>query len=314
MGISTLVIVNTKARNVRSGLRWARIEAEVMRRLAPAELEIIDRPKDAEQTAWDAAVAGYGRLVVVGDLPTDANCVNGVMRLAEAHRRALKVGFLSLGRPNAWCRALAAPASVERQLEVLGAGNVLPFDVGRVDCQDARGQPVTRYFLAGAALWAPSFTSARGGTVDATLTCDGAVVYQGECHLAFAMQSPSYPGLGLISPQANPSDGALDVAWVEANGISGLAKRLLVSLLHVPAGLERRTAQELRLTTRAGPLELHVDGEPAGRLPATISAVPRALQVIVESVASRLREKQKAILEEMPGAALAGHYKRLGSG
>jgi diacylglycerol kinase family enzyme len=314
MGISTLVVVNTTARNVRSGLRWARIEAQVMRRLAPAELEIVAGPKDAEQTAWDSAIAGYGRLVVVGDLPTATGFVNGLMRLSEGHRRALRVGFLSLGRPDAWCRALAVAADVERQVEVLSAGNVLPYDVGRVDCVDAAGQPVTRYFLAGAALWTPSFPRPHGAVAAATVTCGGEVVHQGQWGLAFAMQSPYYPGLGLVSPEANPSDGALDVAWVDAAGVSGLAKRMLISLLHIPAGFTHKTAHELRLANGAGSPELHVDGSPVGRLPATISVVPRALQVIVESVASRLREKQKALLEDMPGAALAGHYKRVSRG
>jgi diacylglycerol kinase family enzyme len=281
-----------------------------MRRLAPAELEVVDSAADAEQVAWDAAMAGYGRLVAVGDLATASGFVNGVMRLSESHRRSLKFGFLSLGRPNAWCRALGIPADVQRQLDVLSAGNVLPYDVGRVECVNAGGEAVTRHFLAGAALW----PSSLGTIVEATLSSGGEIVYRGGCQLAFAMQSPHYPGMGLVSPEANPSDGALDVAWVSTDGAAALARRLAVSLLHIPVGLSRRTAHEVHWSSSEAPISVQADGLPIGQLPATISVVPRALPVIVESIGSRLREKQQAMLKEMEGTALAGHYKRSGGG
>ncbi|HEX7926456.1 MAG TPA: diacylglycerol kinase family protein [bacterium] len=310
MGISTLIVVNAEARNVRTGLRWARLEADAMRRLAPAELEIVDSPADAEQVAWNAAMAGYGRLVVVGDLATASAFVNGVMRLAESHRRNLKLGFLSLGRPDAWCRALGIPVDPQRQLDVLCAGNVLPYDAGRVECVDADGAPVTRHFVSGVALW-PTMPRAGAPAIETTLTSDGEILHRGTCYAAFAMQSPHYPGLGLVSPQANPSDGALDVAWVEVNGMAALASSLALSLLRVPVGLSHRTAQEVRWSSADPLIGVHADGELIGRLPAVISVMPRTLPVIVEAIGSRLREKQKALMKELGGTALASRYEGL---
>ena len=302
MAQSTLIVVNRRARNVRLAGRWLRRQSEALERLAPAELALLDSPEEAELAAFEGAQAGYGRLVVVGDLATASGFVNGLMRLAESHRRALRVGFLSLGRHNGWCEALALPADVGRQLDILSAGNVLPYDVGRVDCVDAEGKTTTRHFLAGVAL--------EGSTGDTTLTCDDTVAHAGQWTLGYAMLTGRYPGAGTIAPEANPSDGLLDVAWIASTGArAALAK--LTTTLHLPSGLARERAREVRIECPGFRVPVRVDGIAAGQLPATVTVLPRALPVIVEPIASRLREKQKKMVTEMQGAALAGHFKRV---
>jgi hypothetical protein len=52
------------------------------------------------------------------------------------------------------------------------------------------------------------------------------------------------------------------------------------------------------------------DGIALGRLPASVTVLPRALPVIVEAVAARLRGRTQAALAEAQGAAPAGHFKR----
>jgi hypothetical protein len=59
-------------------------------------------------------------------------------------------------------------------------------------------------------------------------------------------------------------------------------------------------------------MAVYADGLYAGQTPTVVTVIPRALPVIVASVASRLREPQKALLAELPGTALAGHFKRTG--
>lgn len=303
MGISTLIVVNRRARNVRLAGRWSRCEAEVMARLEPAELAVVESPEEAELAAFEGAQAGYGRLIVVGDLTTASGFVNGLMRLAESHRRALRVGFLSLGRHNGWCDALALPTELGRQLDILSAGNVLPYDVGRVDCVDGQGKRITRYFLAGVAL--------SGSAGAATLTCDDAMAHAGRLTLGFAMLTGQYPGAGSVAPDANPSDGLLDVAWIGSSGVRATLAKLATTVLHFPAGLKRERAREVRVECPGLHVPVQADGATVGQLPATITVLPRALPVIVEPIASRLREKQKAMVKELQGAALAGHFKRV---
>ena len=132
MGLSTVIILNPSAHGLLGHHQWARWEPAILRRLSPVELMVAEGPDEAEQAAWNASMGGFGRLVVVGDLLTAHGVVNGVMRLAEGHRRALKIGFLSLVAPDPWCRSLNLPARIDRQLEILGAAHVLPYDVGRI--------------------------------------------------------------------------------------------------------------------------------------------------------------------------------------
>lgn len=313
MGISTLVIVNTAARHLRRGARWAWHERAVLRRLAPAEVALVRSPEEAGHAAREGACAGFGRLISVGDMATSAGFVNGLMQLAEPHRRALKAGFLALGAPDAWCRALGHPHGIDRQLEILGAGHVFPFDVGRVECRAPDGEPVTRHFVTGVALLPAARALAPAGRPATLLPPDGTECHRGSWYYGFAMLVPSYPGFGLVSPAAVPWDGVLDCAWIESGGALGMARRLQAAVLRLTAGFTRMTARELRLDGADGGMAVHADGVYTGETPAVVTVLPRALPVIVEPVASRLREPQRALLAELPGAALAGHFKRAGA-
>ncbi len=335
MGLSTAIILNPAAHGLRGHRQWARWEPAILRRLNPVELMVAESPGEAEQAAWNAAMAGFGRLVVVGDLPTAHGVVNGVMRLAEGHRRALKIGFLSLGAPDPWCRSLDLPPGIDRQLEILGAAHVLPYDAGRVECVGPDGQPLVRHFLTGAALgrtaepnsgrthsWLRTLGVVAGGLEDhlrnrlphVRLTCDGVEVYRGPWILGWAMQSQRYPGVGVVSAPANPADGALEICWIGGGGTGGVAARLAGLLCRRPMGLDAITTREAHLEPLSGDLRVEADGLPVGRSPVRVTAVHRALPVIVEAVASRLREKQKALLSEARGAALAGGLERAGPG
>jgi diacylglycerol kinase family enzyme len=125
------------------------------------------------------------------------------------------------------------------------------------------------------------------------------------------MLTGRYPGVGTVAREANPSDGLLDVAWIGSTGARAVFAKLATTVLHLPTGLTRERAREVRAECPGFRISVHVDGTPAGQLPATVTVLPRALPVIVEPIASRLREKQKAMVAELQGAALAGHFKRV---
>lgn len=329
MGLSTVIVLQAAPGVARFRRRWERWEPSVLRRLGPVELVAAEGAAQAEQAAHEAALSGFRRLIVAGDLLTAHGVVNGLMRLAESHRRAIKVGFLSLAAPDVWCRALGLPADIERQLEILSAAHVVPYDVGRLECLAADGQPLIRHFLTGAALgragaadrpadvWLRPVTMAivglrdhlRNRFPDVRLICDDGEVYRGPWLLGWAMQSSRYPGAGEVAPAANPADGALEVRWIGGRG-PGTVASLAGLACGWPVGLRAASTRELHLDVDSGTIAVEADGVPLGRAPVRIAAVPRTLPVIVEAVASRLREKQKALLEEARGAALAGGLER----
>jgi hypothetical protein len=150
MAEATAIILNPKGNHSRDGRQWMAAQRACLRELAPAEVTVVESPQEAAQAAHQSALQGCRKIVTVGDSRTAYGVVNGIMELAESHRAQLRVGFLSLSRPDLWSRTLELPRSLSRQLQILSAGHTLPFDVGRVDCQRPEGGEITRHFLNGA--------------------------------------------------------------------------------------------------------------------------------------------------------------------
>ncbi len=342
---TTLILLECRSRHSsavpRVPLLWRHYAGEIAEALSPLELVQVAGPEEAEAAAFDAAVLGFSRIVAVGGSAVAHGLVNGIMRLAEGHRRRMKIGFLSLGQRGPWARTVGLPSALTRQLEILAAGHTLPYDVGRLECRDAAGAAVTRYFLLGAACgplsasWSltvmPPLRLARiagslvgagarcltGRTPQVALEVDGAEVYRGPWALGLVMGGRHYPLFGETAPEANPSDGTLDVAWIPAASIAGMAGRALGLWLGSDVLPEppRCQGSEIRIMPLAGPemrlQSIEADGVPAGFLPATVRVVPRTLPVIVEAVAARLRERTR-VAAEMPAAAFAGGLRAAG--
>jgi YegS/Rv2252/BmrU family lipid kinase len=98
-----------------------------------------------------------------------------------------------------------------------------------------------------------------------------------------AANSKAYGGGMLIAPDAELDDGLLDV--VISEHVSKL--RFLISLPKVFKGTHVENAEVHVLRTRElrvsadRPFTVYADGDPIAELPATISALPRALRVLV---------------------------------
>jgi diacylglycerol kinase (ATP) len=344
----TLVLLECQPRRSTAGPRvpllWRHHAAEIAEALSPLELVQVAGADEAEEAAWDAAVLGFGRIVAVGGPRVAHGLVNGLMRLTEGHRRRMKVGFLNLGRPGAWERTAGLPSALARQLEILAAGHTLPYDVGRVECADRDGAPVARHFLLGAACgalgnsgsdWAPAplrmahlagsmlgvlGRSLVGRMPAVAIEVDGREVYRGPWALTMVMGCSHYPVFGHTAPDANPSDGSLDVMWMPAPDPVRLVGHALSLWINGRVGSTeglptppRCTGAEVRVTPLdLGPSHLiEADGVPIGRLPATIQVIPRTFPMIVETMAARMRERTR-VTAELQGAALAGGLRRVG--
>jgi len=322
MSLVTLLVVDPGGLGILGRQAWARLAPEALRRLAPAESVEVRGAGEAGQAAWEAAIAGTRRVIAVGNDATVHGVVNGLMRLAEGHRREMRFGILTLARQrSALARSLDWPLPAERQLDLLAAAHMLPWDVGRVECAGPDGTGA-RYFLSGAAFGLPGGVGLGalanagldllmpGGRLAIRGILDGAVAFQGPCSFGVALVGSHHPLLGGLAPQANPLDGALDVGWLPTAGARQRVLALAGALLGRSWGLTWRTALQVRIEGGPGAMTVTADGIAVGKLPATFTSLPRALPVIVESVGSRLRRKEEALLRKQAGASLAGEAKR----
>lgn len=334
--MSTQILLNPRADNHRTGRAWQRLQRECLSQLAPAEVTIVETAAEAEEVTRISALKGHRKIIAVGDAGTAHGMANAVMALAATHRQELGVGCLSVGRPGDWARTIDFPRRLRRQLEVLKAGHTLLHDLGRVECLDAQGRPVSRYFVNGAGFslggrlrheWAGLRTSPaqavrgvartlgdfllRGGP---RLRLEGAsgLIYEGPCSLGLVMAGRYYLALGQIAPQADPTDGELDVVWVGAKSAwqsIGQFFRLVGPRSGRAAGRGRARATMLRASSPTSEILLEADGQPIGRLPATFAIAPRALPVIVPQAAALLKKPRFAPLPNIRDGALAGNRR-----
>jgi diacylglycerol kinase (ATP) len=245
---------------------------------------------EATGHALRAKAEGVRRIVVCGGDGTIHEAVNG---LAESE---VVLGLLPCGRGNDLARALNIPVHPEQAARVLIEGATKRIDLGRVN---------GRYFSTVATMGFDSEVARlvyeKAVPFSGTLAYVCGVLrmlvrYEGiplrmegdfgaieqRVLLAATGNTASYGGGMKILPQASPEDGLLDVCHARMMSRFRVL-RMFPSVFwggHVsfPEITLYRTGR-LRLETPE-PVVLFADGEPAGRTPATVEAVPRALAVI----------------------------------
>ena len=261
---------------------------------------------DATTFAREAAAQSFDMVVAAGGDGTVGEVANGLVG------SECILGVLPVGTANVWARTLGLPMwSHTRQrpplqdaARQLMAGTVRRIDLGRCDDHyfilwsgigfDAE---VTRqvephremrrslgnitYYVAMAAMG----VTLRGTRV--TIVIDGQATRE-RAFLIVISNVQLYGGSVMVAPQAQIDDGYLDVYVFKGSNMLDAAGQLI----NVFAGkhLQDPTIETYRaqsVTIRADrPLPLHIDGEPKGYTPVTISVVPKALRVMMPVSAS----------------------------
>jgi YegS/Rv2252/BmrU family lipid kinase len=221
-------------------------------------------------------------------------------QLAESR---LVMAVLPLGTSNDFARSLGIPLEIAGAVELLTSGKVSTVDLGRVVMQ---GRPPVHFVHAATAGINVSF--ARMATraslrkrlgrltyvvaavlalrhhqpFDATLSFDGGSQSVRLTHLS-VLNAPVFGGpLGLRVPGSDPDDRRLDVLALEHLPMREAIRALTLTvlgirppvrgfyMLHVPR-LAVHTSQEL---------DVALDGEVAGKLPAEFVVAGEALRVV----------------------------------
>lgn len=269
------------------------------------ELVVTERAGHAERLAADATADGRPRVIAVGGDGTLQEVVNG---LAGAPNVVL--GVVPAGAGNDFARSLGLPRDPHAALAVALHGHPRPVDVGEATGADGR---VRRFVAAGGAGFDAQVAAAMAGTRSrwqrgragylwTTLrelrqhhNAEVRICFQdgdnaredGLAVLLVAFANGAYYGGGMrIAPDARSDDGALDLCIV--GDISRLeAMRQLPSLYrgrhvdHPAVRMRRAAAFELE-----GDAPVHLDGEPFGRLPISVRAIPEAILVAAPAPAS----------------------------
>lgn len=162
----------------------------------------------------------------------------------------------------------------DRRPFLLVAGIGFDAEVVRRLAEDRDGH--ISYLSYSAPLWR-TFWSYRHPQV--SVEADGAVVFEGR-GMVFIGNVPRYAlGLQLLQ-KASPFDGLLDLCVFECTSQAGLLRHSLNVLLRRHVGTEGvvyRQARNIRVWSKEA-IDVELDGDFAGSLPATFEILPAAVQ------------------------------------
>ena len=308
-----LVIVNPTSAGGATGSSWPELASDLNSHFGSFKNVFTKKPGDATALASEAARKGAALIIACGGDGTISEVANGILDSGKD----VELGILPSGTGGDFRKTLEIPSQPRAAARILRTGRTRRIDVGRVSFIDNRGKEVTRYFLGVASCgmstkviervknggpdWLPTNAPQwLGGRVSF-----GASLFQSairseatkvvvqlddshERHLSvvnLCIANARYFGGGMkIAPDAKLADGKFDV--ISVGDLSALkivmsAPRVYfgshLSMPEVSHTLAKKVV--LRAASRKTDVELEIDGELPGRLPATFQIIPVALRV-----------------------------------
>jgi diacylglycerol kinase (ATP) len=257
-------------------------------------------PGDARRLAAEAVGEGYDLVVAAGGDGTVNEVLNGMGDAPEGFTRA-RLGVLPLGTVNVFARELNIPLRIEKAWAVLRREREMRMDLPRAEFS-ANGKNDRRYFvqLAGAGFDARSIElvdwqhkkkvgplayvvaglKALRETKPKITARAGGERFTGE--LILIGNGKFYGGPLEIFPAADLRDGLLDICVVPRVDWPTLLRSApgLLATRRLPEKCVRRFRAPSFELQSEGAASVELDGEWAGRLPATISVERERLRVI----------------------------------
>lgn len=278
------IIINPAARSERARNAWEQVGS-----LSSAHVEATTGPADARRLARKAAEEGYRIVVAAGGDGTINEVVNGIAGTGAA------LGILPVGTMNVFASELGIPGNLEEAWEIIEAGYTRSIDLAMANDHyfvqlggvgfDARVVeqttsefkknfgPLSYVFNAAqvAAQKPPKLVIESEGRVR-----EGSFVLIG---------NGRYYGMPVkVFKNARLDDGLLDVIVAKNQTHLDLIRYFtgVITGTHTQFDdLDYFQTQEVKVTSQDD-VPIEVDGELAGKLPATFKLAPEKLPVVVD--------------------------------
>lgn len=303
------VIVNPKAGGGLGRRHWSQISGEFEKRLGSFHCEETATRGHARLLAEKAAKTGFLTVVACGGDGTIHEVVNGLVDSGVSPRPVL--GILSAGTGGDTIRTLGIPKDGPSQVRIIEERKLRPIDLGHVEYSNSAGEKEGRVFIniADAGLGADVIKRTRNfqrifgrkltyltSTLYSYLAWNPKAIHVSigtgdrppnswpKDPMCVIVANGRYFGGGMpIAPAASPDDGLMDLIVMER-------PRLLMAPLAIPMLYLRQFPKfpgvhtsRVKGVTLDSPhtIELDMDGELIGSLPATFKILPKSLSVIV---------------------------------
>jgi YegS/Rv2252/BmrU family lipid kinase len=309
------LVVNPRSGGGATARHFDTITQAVRNALGEVAHAFTERPMHAAELTRKALADGHDLVIAVGGDGTINEVANGFFAEARLgdEARPLRPGaalaVLPRGTGGDLRRSIGLDADLWRNCERL-KGEWKPVDVGRVDCHDDRGRPLSRYFINVAEVGvgaevveiANRSSKALGGKLTFKLASVRALLGWRDVSIrasfdggpaedlevtTFAIANGRYFGGGMmVAPEAKLDDGLFHITiWSGFTLLDFILKGgAMYDGSHLKLkGTQTRTARTVRV--EAGPkapepAAIEVDGERIGRLPATFSVLPGVIRLV----------------------------------
>ena len=303
------LILNPHAGAGRAGREVEILERAVDRAFAQWEIRKTERQGHATELARGAVEDGFDIVAAVGGDGTCSEVVAGLFDGERARSRKAVFTVVPFGTGSDLIKSLQIPRALNESLWVAATGITLPTDVGSVTLNTAAG-PQSRLFINvagfginGEVVLRANRSSKRfGGAItffQATAESlfsyrprrvtvewdgpDGKGAWEGDLTSGFVANG-AYCGGGMwVGKGGSMVDGCFDLTLLPS---ATLARQLLSAPLMYNGNLDRIDgAVRARATwvkvnsTPAGGVNIDLDGEMPGQLPAEFKVLPRSLNV-----------------------------------
>ncbi|QPC45508.1 diacylglycerol kinase [Mangrovibacillus cuniculi] len=249
---------------------------------------------DATEAAKAAAERGFDLVIAAGGDGTINEVVNG---LADFENRP-KLGIVPMGTTNDFARALHIPRDVHQAINIIVKGDTLPVDIGKMNdryfINIAGGGRLTEltyevpsklktmlgalaYYLKGIEM----LPSIRASHVKIEYDNE---VFEGEVMLFLVGLTNSVGGFEKLAPDASINDGLFTLLILKKTSLADFIRiaTLAVRGEHIYDDHVIYTkANRINVTTTEEKVQLNLDGEFGGVLPAQFTNLYRHFEVFV---------------------------------
>ena len=308
-----VIVVNPNSQGGALGRRWPEL-SDVIRRELAFEVVRTKAPGDATRLAAEALRGGAEIVVAVGGDGTINEVANGFFDDGKAIKPGAALAILPFGTGGDFVRTAKITKDWHNAVRILGEGRRRTIDVGRLDLTTRDGKAAVRMFMNIASFGLSGVTdrfanqskkrfggkiSFFAATTRAMFSYDNQrvrMVFDEKPADAVdmtistvAVANGRYFGGGMfIAPDAELDDGFFDVVALGDMGMSDFVfkSRRLYDGSHLTMDKVSHRRAKIVRAEPASPsqvVELDVDGETPGILPATFRVVPRAIDLIVPS-------------------------------
>lgn len=310
--MTAFVVVNPRSGGGRTKREWAGIERALSDAFPQMSIAMTQKRGDTEVLVREALLEGHSEIIAVGGDGTINEAVNGFFNEYGPISPDAVFGFVTSGTGGDFRKSFGIAPGAEAAIARLKRSTRRRVDVGRLSCITRHGEPMVRYFINIASF------GMSGHIVDSVNRARIAKLFGGSFAFGFhslmgllrygertvriridgdfdeitnistvAVANGMYFGGGMkVAPNAKPDDGTFDV--VIMGGTPRRRAPADMKLIYTGEHLNNPAVRVLRgqkivavpvAETRGKPVLIEVDGENAGRLPATFEILPRALNL-----------------------------------